>query len=559
MGIDEERLCYLPFDEYVKKDPEIKKFDADLQRKKYINYEEKRLKLIEEAKNKRKEIIKKRKTSPKFYRSSSTIDIFDYSSPLLEEDQEKFQNIKNHHILELVKLVEYEYKIEHMKKQLQEKRHLIDKKEEEIKKNREREKKEKERMNKYMEMKKKKREENEFMEMLKKQEDREREEIKMKKRVEKMMREKEEERKRKKEEQKIKEKEFKKKIENISNLYQKGIEKQKYEIKMKEEIQKKNFEELKKEKKLENRMKLRKIEDKIFKALNRVDDSSSILMNEIQKKNETIKQIKNQFNEERKHKIKINEIWRKEKNKEILKILKKNDFLIEKKKEDCKQRHDNILKRQKIQEDENKKRMEERHLEQYIKEINCYKTRINNAKIFENNRLEIIKKLNLTQENVLRQKEINERENKEKILENNIKKENIHENLKMQEKSKEFERLRILEEINYKNRRIEQILSQKKQVYTARRKINQTLDKEKKILFDKFNELIDQKSNKSKDQMLSQILNGEMYNSSISKILPQNKSYSYVLKSKSHNKDIDSDENYNDFINDGFFITNKKE
>ena len=57
LGIEEERLYYLSFDEFLQIHPELKNVQRDLQERRYNHFEEKRKKFIDEAQKKRKEII----------------------------------------------------------------------------------------------------------------------------------------------------------------------------------------------------------------------------------------------------------------------------------------------------------------------------------------------------------------------------------------------------------------------------------------------------------------------------------------------------------------------
>ena len=144
LGIEEDRLYYLPFDEYIRTRPELKGATLDLQEKSYRHYEDKRKKLIEEAINKRKELIRIQKKYKLLYKSSSAAYIMEQGSLMLKEEREKLKFLKNQQITKLKNMIEYEYRIEELKKKSEEKRKLQEKKEEELKKKKEKERKEKE-------------------------------------------------------------------------------------------------------------------------------------------------------------------------------------------------------------------------------------------------------------------------------------------------------------------------------------------------------------------------------------------------------------------------------
>ena len=127
-------------------------------------------------------------------------------------------------------------------------------------------------------------------------------------------------------------------------------------------------------------------------------------------------------------------------------------------------------------------------------------TRMRNEKIKEKNREELIKKINSSQERILKQKELNNREAQERFIELAIRKDDIEENLRMKENLKEFERMKRLAEIEERNRRIERIKMQKLKIYEERRKMNQTLENEKEYLLTRFNELMSQKGKQKKNK-----------------------------------------------------------
>ena len=80
---------------------------------------------------------------------------------MIKEEREKLQNMKNQQIAELKNIIEYEFKLEEIKKRNEEKRKIQAQKEEEIRKNREKEKKEKEERQRYLEKKREEKEKEE--------------------------------------------------------------------------------------------------------------------------------------------------------------------------------------------------------------------------------------------------------------------------------------------------------------------------------------------------------------------------------------------------------------
>ena len=223
------------------------------------------------------------------------------------------------------------------------------------------------------------------------------------------------------------------------------------------------------------------------------------------------------------------------------------------------------MERQKIQEEENKKKMEERHLILCEKEKKCIEARIRNEKLIEQSRIELLKKINSNQEKILKQKELNNREMQERFIESSMRQEDIEDNLRMKEKAKEFDRLKKLSEIEERNKRVENIKLQKLLIYEERRKMNQTLEKDKENLLLKFNELMSQRGHKSKEAVLQQLFNGDISNYR-NKSLDYNKSnpnfrsanFSKIPKIEDDKNKGNENDEYNDFQKEDFFVTNMK-
>ena len=231
------------------------------------------------------------------------------------------------------------------------------------------------------------------------------------------------------------------------------------------------------------------------------------------------------------------------------------------------------MERQKIQEKENRKKMEEKHLALCEKERKCVEARIRNEKLIEKNRQEILNKINSNQEKILKQKELNNRETQERFIESSIKKEDIEDNLRMKERAKEFERLKRMAEIEERNKRIENIKLQKLKLYEERRKMNRSLEKDKENLLIKFNELMSQRGAKSKEDIMIKLFNEDISNSNKFKIIKNNKSSNNIFKTASNinnnskslktlndkNVEENKENAYNDFQKgDNFFVTNIK-
>ena len=116
LGIEEERLYYVSFDEFLQTHPELKNVQKDLQERRYNHFEEKRKKFLEEAQKKRKQIMENKKNNKKLLKSTSAAYILEQGSTMLKEEREKLKYLKNQQISELKNIIEYEFKLEEIKK-----------------------------------------------------------------------------------------------------------------------------------------------------------------------------------------------------------------------------------------------------------------------------------------------------------------------------------------------------------------------------------------------------------------------------------------------------------
>ena len=206
--------------------------------------------------------------------------------------------------------------------------------------------------------------------------------------------------------------------------------------------------------------------------------------------------------------------------------------------------------------------MEKKHLELCEKEKRTLETRMRNEKIQEQNRLDLINKINSNQEKIIKQKERNLRGTQERFIEAAMRQEDIEDNLRMKERAKEFVRLKKMEEMEEKSKIAENVKIQKLRIYEERRKMNRSLEKDKERLLMKFNELMSQRGEKSKEEVMKQLFEGE--DGIGYKTLANTKSMNNLgnisvnKMNKTHDKIKEEDE-YNDFNqqnNDNFFVTN---
>jgi hypothetical protein len=147
------------------------------------------------------------------------------------------------------------------------------------------------------------------------------------------------------------------------------------------------------------------------------------------------------------------------------------------------------------------------------KEKKCLEIRLKNEKLYEENRLKLIEKLNSFDEKTRRFKEENYKNSLEKMLELNLKKEDIEDNLKEKERAFEYAKKQQILLIEEKNRKIKNIQLKKLKLYEFRKKMNIDIEKQKESLILKFNKIMCNKKNKSKDELINELRNDESYKS----------------------------------------------
>ena len=92
LGYNIKKLYHISFESYIKNHPELKNFSQELQERRYNHFEEIRLKKINEAKNKRDELISLKKNK-KIYKSKSTSEYFsEQESTILKKEKDKLNN-----------------------------------------------------------------------------------------------------------------------------------------------------------------------------------------------------------------------------------------------------------------------------------------------------------------------------------------------------------------------------------------------------------------------------------------------------------------------------------
>ena len=315
----------------------------------------------------------------------------------------KYKFFENQQIGLMLNIIDREYKRDELEKKLEQQNKLAMEREIEIKKMREREKKEHDERDRIQALKMERRARMIKMEMLKRAKEREEEDKKLMMKNELRRKAEEKERKERQQEIKIKEEIFRKRIDYLYTLRLKRQQKIEKQFLEKEEIQRKNLEELKIRKDKEIKKRIKTTERRMQRALR------------------------------------------------IIKIKNK---------------------------------------ERDLKNQQYY-----------NQKSELIKKqLSLQQEQA---KSLM----KERLIQTAIKREEVEENLKRKEELLKRNRLRLIYEIKEKDKKINLAKSQRLRIWNEQKKLSRNFEENRERLLFKFREIMGKRRKKSKEQVISELLN----------------------------------------------------
>jgi len=141
----------------------------------------------------------------------------------------------------------------------------------------------------------------------------------------------------------------------------------------------------------------------------------------------------------------------------------------------------------------------------------------------------------------LEKKELHQR-----IIDSAIKREEIEENLRKKERILEKNRLKLLYEMEEKDKRLNVIKLQKINILEKQRKMNKNYEQNREKLFEKFNKIISQKNIKNKDEIVGELI-GEKNKS--------NSNYKFASRSVDF-MDRNNNNNYKAKEKDKVFLTN---
>ena len=142
-----------------------------------------------------------------------------------------------------------------------------------------------------------------------------------------------------------------------------------------------------------------------------------------------------------------------------------------------------------------------------------------------------IKKNKLIDEKLHLQKELEKKMLHQRLVQSAIKKEEVEENLRRRERLLERNRIRLLNEIEEKDKRINLIKSQKLKIWEEQKKLSKNFEENSRKLLKRFNMIMAKRNKKSKNEIIKEIFDDNLDN----KILNRNPSN---LNISSNNKSV---------------------
>ena len=117
-----------------------------------------------------------------------------------------------------------------------------------------------------------------------------------------------------------------------------------------------------------------------------------------------------------------------------------------------------------------------------------------------------IKKTEIIKQKLAEQRELEKSMLKERLIHSAIKREEVEQNLKQKEEQLKRNRLRLIYEINEKNKKINLAKSQKLKIWEEQRKITQHYEENREKLLTRFKNIMDKRKKKSQEQVISELL-----------------------------------------------------
>ena len=251
--------------------------------------------------------------------------------------------------------------------------------------------------------------------------------------------------------------------------------------------------------KMEKRAKLIKME-LLKRAKEREEEDKKLML-----KNELRKQTEERERKERQQEIKIKEEIFKKRIDYLYTLRLKRQQKIEKQfleKEEIQRKNLEELKIKKDKEIKERIKTTERRMQRALRIIQIKnKERDLKNQQYYNQKSELIKKqLDLQQQQAKTLM-------KERLIQTAIKREEVEENLKRKEALLKRNRLKLIYEINEKDKKINLAKSQRLRIWNEQKKLSRNFEENRERLLFKFREIMGKRRKKSKEQVISELLN----------------------------------------------------
>ena len=251
--------------------------------------------------------------------------------------------------------------------------------------------------------------------------------------------------------------------------------------------------------KMEKRAKLIKLE-LLKRAKEREEEDKKLML-----KNELKKQAEERERKERQQEIKIKEEIFRKRIDYLYTLRLKRQQKIEKQfleKEEIQRKNFEELKIKKDKEIKERIKTTERRMQRALRIIQIKnKERDLKNQQYYNQKSELIKKqLDLQQQQAKTLM-------KERLIQTAIKREEVEENLKRKEALLKRNRLKLIYEINEKDKKINLAKSQRLRIWNEQKKLSRNFEENRERLLFKFREIMGKRRKKSKEQVISELLN----------------------------------------------------
>ena len=251
--------------------------------------------------------------------------------------------------------------------------------------------------------------------------------------------------------------------------------------------------------KMEKRAKLIKME-LLKRAKEREEEDKKLML-----KNELRKQAEERERKERQQEIKIKEEIFRKRIDYLYTLRLKRQQKIEKQfleKEEIQRKNLEELKIRKDKEIKERIKTTERRMQRALRIIQIKnKERDLKNQQYYNQKSELIKKqLDL-------QQQLAKTLMKERLIQTAIKREEVEENLKRKEALLKRNRLKLIYEINEKDKKINLAKSQRLRIWNEQKKLSRNFEENRERLLFKFREIMGKRRKKSKEQVISELLN----------------------------------------------------